>query len=323
MNQSDITGTETRVPKCTVIIPSIGKPTLDRAVASALAQVGVEVEVQVVLNGPRAGDYSNPDPRVRVTRIEEPNANMARQWAVTHSDSPYFATLDDDDYWLVDKLQRQIEHVRTLREYDTRMWLAGCGVLEIEGSTVRTAPTNFGGDPSSPDVYLFRRRTVYADRRQLQSSTLLFPRELVAAVPFDPADTIHTDWGWAIECARRGASIVVVPEYLSFYVRNAASSVSAAGRAQDSYRWAARHLADSSSRVRGDFIAMISCGFASRAGDISGYFRTLRLAYTEGAPGIAAFLYSLRSVMRVLGRGWKRGIDRRSVIRTNARETSS
>jgi hypothetical protein len=86
-----------------VVIPTFGRPTfLQQAIESALDDLGNDVEVIVVPNGPdrswkAAADLFLNDPRVRFAPIEVAHANAARNHGLSISNGTYLRFLDDDD----------------------------------------------------------------------------------------------------------------------------------------------------------------------------------------------------------------------------------
>jgi hypothetical protein len=93
-----------------VIIPTRDRPALARrAVASALAQRGVDVQVIVVDDGSREPFAPPPDPRVAVLRhVTSQGVAAARNAGLHAARAPWVALLDDDDFWAPDKLRVQL-----------------------------------------------------------------------------------------------------------------------------------------------------------------------------------------------------------------------
>lgn len=107
--------------KVSVVIPSKDRPVLiQRAVANALAQERVALEVIVVDDGSSPPvSLATSDPRVRVVRHEAAQGvAAARNRGVAEARGKWIAFLDDDDLWAPDKLFSQIEHL----ELTSRKW---------------------------------------------------------------------------------------------------------------------------------------------------------------------------------------------------------
>ena len=94
-----------------VVVPTHDRPALARrAVASVLAQEGVDVEVIVVDDG-SAEPFAGPaDPRVTVLRNAAPQGvAAARNAGLAAAHAPWVALLDDDDFWAPRKLRTQLD----------------------------------------------------------------------------------------------------------------------------------------------------------------------------------------------------------------------
>lgn len=100
-------------PLVSVVIPTHNRPQfLGRAIASALAYSGDDVEVIVVPNGPDESwkETLTPwaqDARVRISPIATAHANAARNHGMDMARGKYVRFLDDDDY-LLPGAERQI-----------------------------------------------------------------------------------------------------------------------------------------------------------------------------------------------------------------------
>lgn len=103
-------------PLVSVVIPSYGRPDLvEQAIKSVLNQTYENIELLVV-------DDHSPTPveeslhektllddRITVIRLNENSgANVARNTGIRRSTGVYVAFLDDDDRWMTEKVQRQV-----------------------------------------------------------------------------------------------------------------------------------------------------------------------------------------------------------------------
>jgi Glycosyl transferase family 2 len=98
-------------PQVSVVIPTRDRPEFaNRAVALALAQRDVDLEVIVVDDGSREPLPRYPDPRVRVVRQDVARGvAIARNRGIGEADGSWVAFFDDDDLWSPDKLRMQLE----------------------------------------------------------------------------------------------------------------------------------------------------------------------------------------------------------------------
>ena len=108
-------------PQVTVVIPTRDRwPTVTRAVACALHQEGVDVEVIVVDDGSR--DETIPglaqinDERLRVLHLRESEGGArARNVGIKEARGSWVAFLDDDDVWSPQKLRHQLEMAHAVK----------------------------------------------------------------------------------------------------------------------------------------------------------------------------------------------------------------
>jgi glycosyltransferase involved in cell wall biosynthesis len=107
-------------PLVSVIIPTARRPVyLSRSIESALAGMEeMSVEVIVVPNGPDESwrealrSYQN-NPAVRVVRVAEANANVARNAGLAEAKGEFIRFLDDDDYLIPEGARKQYELIKT------------------------------------------------------------------------------------------------------------------------------------------------------------------------------------------------------------------
>src|ERR1700737_4457090 len=102
------------MPKVSVIIPTYNRAELLRsAIISVLTQIFQDFEVIVVDDASRDNTqnvvHSFNDRRIRYIRngMNKGDA-VARNVGITNSSCEYIAFLDDDDEWLPEKLEKQI-----------------------------------------------------------------------------------------------------------------------------------------------------------------------------------------------------------------------
>ncbi len=114
---------------CTTIIPTIGRPSLNRAVTSALSQrlEGNAFEVIVVNDAGRplnAAEWQS-SPRVRVIDTNRRERSVARNTGAAVASGEYLHFLDDDD-WLVPDAYRTF---RELADRQDAAWIYGATQL--------------------------------------------------------------------------------------------------------------------------------------------------------------------------------------------------
>jgi glycosyltransferase involved in cell wall biosynthesis len=108
-------------PQVTVVIPTRDRwPTVTRAVACAVHQQGVDVEVIVVDDGSRdqtvAGLAQINDERLRVLHLPDSEGGAhARNVGIKEARGSWVAFLDDDDVWSPHKLRLQLEMAHAVK----------------------------------------------------------------------------------------------------------------------------------------------------------------------------------------------------------------
>jgi glycosyltransferase involved in cell wall biosynthesis len=187
-------------PDVSVVLPTRDRYRfLNRAVTSALAQTGVQLEVLVVDDA--STDATNEmmsqlaDPRVRyVRKTVSEGVSAARNTGISEAKGRWIAFLDDDDVWSPDKLARQV----SVMDANGTAWSFGGDVavdseLNILGG---------GPPPSSDEVVRLveRHNSVPAGA----SNVVVSAEALAAAGPFDIGLTNSEDWDMWIRLARAG-----------------------------------------------------------------------------------------------------------------------
>ena len=220
-------------PEVSVVIPTRDRARfLPDAIATALGQEGVELEVIVVDDGSR--DETPEllarvgDERLRVIRFEpERGQSKARIAGVDAARGRWLAFLDDDDLWSPSKLRLQLDAA----ERSGATW-AYCGVLLVspEGDVVRVS-----GPPRPEDVL---REVLRANVVQAGASTVIVQAEQYHAVG-GFQDGLHNPWDLWIRLAVDG-SAAAVDEPLVAYRRHPGSFISASREVAISE---ARHIA--------------------------------------------------------------------------------
>lgn len=284
-----------------VVIPTVGRASLRRAVQSVLVQSQPVDEVIIVADTDRLLDHPADD---RVTVLRNPavaGPARSRQRGVDAASGSVIALLDDDDEWYPDKLRRQLAAVVGAGPH----WIASCRVSAVgPGERRRVWPRRLIGPREAVGEYLFRFTGVRQGGRLLQTSTLCFPAELATAVRWDVhADAVHDEPSWILGVARRfhDLQVVQVPDVLSSYHVGEPSLSRQAVDLTDCYiDWGLRYLQGESARVRGDYLCSSPVSAAVAAGSLPGIGRAVRAGLRHGRPGVSALAFAALSAVRVL-----------------------
>ena len=110
-----------------------------RAIQSVLAQVGVEVLVLVVANGPQCDERLLEKisvlSGVQLLRMAAPSMPLALEFGRDHVKTPFFGELDDDDVYLEGGLRRLLDALLT--DTDADVVVANCIIRRDGGNDVR------------------------------------------------------------------------------------------------------------------------------------------------------------------------------------------
>jgi glycosyltransferase involved in cell wall biosynthesis len=210
-------------PLVSVVVPTRNRRSLvERAVASALAQRGVPLEVVVVDDASEDGTSGHlealADPRVRVVRQPEPvGVSRARNAGLAAANAPWVAFLDDDDLWAPDRVRAQIDELA--RRTDAS-W--ACCASVVVDAALRIVGAQHPPRPESLPQKLLRYNAVPGGASAVLARTALV-RELGG---FDPELRILADWDLWIRLVLR-SPLACVDRPLVAYVLHGANMTSA------------------------------------------------------------------------------------------------
>lgn len=284
-----------------VVIPTVGRVSLHRAVQSVLAQT--EPVAQVILVADTDGPLDYPDDD-RVMLLRNPSALGAarsRQRGIDAATGTVIALLDDDDEWQPDKLRRQLAAVAGVGPH----WIASCRVAAVgPGERRRVWPRRLIGPREGVAPYLFRFSGLRHGGRLLQTSTLCFPMAVARAVRWDAhAGSVHDEPSWILAVARRFPDLCVIqlPDVLALYhVGHPSASRHTDDQTERYIDWGLHHLRGESARVRGDYLCSSPVSAAVAAGSLPGIGRSVRAALRYGRPGPSALGFAALSAVRVV-----------------------
>jgi glycosyltransferase involved in cell wall biosynthesis len=200
------------------VIPTRNRPELvSKAVRSALNQTIQSIEVIVVIDGPDIATTNElnliTDPRLRT--IELPinlGVANARNVGIAAAKSTWIAFLDDDDRWLPQKLELQLE-LANKSAHSFPIISSKFLAQTADGELVW--PRRLPSSSESIDEYLFVRNSLFWGEAFVATPTLLIKKELLIKVPFNKDLSRHEDWDWLIRVnALPGVGIEFVPEPL-------------------------------------------------------------------------------------------------------------
>lgn len=288
-------------PSVSVVVPSLGRPSLVRAVESALGQTRPPLEVIVVFDRGDVPSLALPsDPRVRVMCTGGGlGGNGARDFGVHATVGTLVAFLDDDDRWRPAKLERQVAAYAEARARGEEIVVATFAqIVDEAGAALAVLPRRALSDGQSVADYLLRRRSVAYGEAMLCSSMLLCSRALLRSVPLDTGLVLHQDWDWLIRVTRDGeVRVHTVAEALLEYTRQPeGSSASRSGRWRASLAWLQHNRRELSPREYGDGLLTVTVPLAIASADRTAALWVAGHALRHGHPGLPALLFALLTI---------------------------
>lgn len=280
-------------PSVSVVIPTIGRPTLVRAVDSALHQTITNTEIIVCDNG-RATLPAFGSNRVRVIRLDPGvGGNAARQAGIESATAPVIALLDDDDHWRPSHLETLVDLAENATKSD---WIVSAtGQLE----TGALFPSRVAERNETALDYCFRARS---PRRKgaMPTSGLLFPTALARRVPWRSEVRFHQDLTWIVEASSNADLQLLTSTKVTFDFGDTANSVSKSIGLDESLDWAREVLLPATGRrLFADFLLtrypMRSAASNGAPRDVA---KVLRTAFNLGKPSPAAAAYAGAQVVR-------------------------
>jgi len=245
-------------PLVTAVIPTHNRPALvKRAVHSALNQTYPCMEVVVVVDGPDNCTCKElaaiSDSRLRV--IELPSrmgGSDARNRGMESARGKWIALLDDDDEWLPEKTEVQM---RLARRSSFRYPIVSSRLYLRTSQYDLVCPRD---PPSKPICEYLLLRNHRHGGGMLQTTTLLFPKDLYNLVPFKSGLPRNQDFDWVLRATHQdGAGIEFAPEPLAvWHQAEQRKSVSSTANWRSSYEWIGSVHDIITPRAYGTFIAL-------------------------------------------------------------------
>jgi len=168
-------------PKVSIIIPVYnGEKYITYAIESALAQTYRNFEIIVVDDGSTDGSYEKIKPFLPFVKYifqENQGVAAARNTAIKHSSGELIAFLDQDDLWLPEKLELQVDYL--LHNPDVGLVHSNMSYINEEGKptkrdSVFPFPTNLSGS-CFPELFI---------RNQIAILTVLLRRDCLDKMGF-------------------------------------------------------------------------------------------------------------------------------------------
>jgi glycosyltransferase involved in cell wall biosynthesis len=205
------------------VIPTRGRPELlQRAVRSALTQTLREIEVVVVVDGEDLettlilDEMARDDLRLHVVALAVcVGGSDARNRGVDAASGEWIAFLDDDDEWLPEKLQIQLDAVKTSA---ATALIGTCRIIARTPGRDYVWPRRLPAGDEQIGEYLLARRTLTRGEGSMQTSTFFVRRTVMQAHPFKSLQVKHQDTEWLLRLGRlSGFQVVFVDAVLAIH----------------------------------------------------------------------------------------------------------
>lgn len=268
----------------TVVIPTRNRSELVlRALRSALAQTHSIERVVVVVDGKDDLTVSalrdcGDDRLAWIVLPESRGSNNARNVGAAAAESEWIAFLDDDDEWLPEKLEKQLEVAKEAE-------IVGCRFFAKSSKSTMIWPRVLPTDDRRFGDYLFSRRSAFNGEAAVITSTLMIRKSLFEVMPFSTTLRRHQDADWVIRATSKGAHVVYAPEALvQFDDQIGRVRISTSYNWRESLEWirSVRHLMGR--RAYAGFVLTSLGPAASDQREWGAFTKLLREAFTKGKP---------------------------------------
>ncbi|MBK7822446.1 MAG: glycosyltransferase family 2 protein [Tessaracoccus sp.] len=283
-----------------VVIPTVGRPELARAIASIEAQdYPGPVELIVVGDLPPGSlddELVKGADQVLYTGGGR-RAGAARNLGIAAARQELVAFLDDDDEWLPGKLSAQIPMFG-----DAEVAVVGTQIVYRNAGTDGTSspvPSEVKKADQSVVEYLFVRRSPKVGRAVICTPTLVVRSEVARRVVWNETLRRHQDWDWVDRLEREGgARILQIADASSVIWTGSDGSISSSPDWESSLAWGMTRAGVWPPRVLADFIAGQPLRYACQARSARGVARTLRALLANGRfPSVQALALGASGVV--------------------------
>lgn len=291
-----------------VVIPTIGRGSVLQSLESVFNQSYKVKDVIVCYDG---DDYlafsgmisefiSKKNSSVAVSVINVgpfSGGNVARQKGIEISTSDYIALLDDDDVWLNNHISDYVEIIKNSK-FPVLFSCFASVVEEKTGALMFDLPSRgIMHNESIPD-YLFKVRKINLDCGFIQSSLMMFSRELALKVPFDVDLKYHQDIDWLLRLSQSNIDFKFIQTKNNTVTYNSTPlSVSKRINSIQSMQWARKVFHDK--RCLGDFILTQSYNYARDNENFKAELKVLITSLIYSSPGIYALIRFFIKLLRI------------------------
>lgn len=272
-----------------VIIPTVGRDALRKAVVSVLTQEGCEPTPIVVLDAPDRREEVEAlleGLRYELHVTDKQGASVARNVGLDAATGEYIGYLDDDDFWLPHKAAAQIAAIESSDDPQNTFSVGRSAFRREDGKVDLKGPTAFDPNKQTLANHLVARRRFRFGAVCFNTPGIFGPAGVIKAVKWDGALRKHQDWDLLIRL-ENGRNVVVVDEVLSVVNQGSPGSISRLNDWTAGYEWLMKHSGEVTGRSRADFVLLQMMLSAVRARSWEGV-RTSLQAMGATVPHLAA-----------------------------------
>lgn len=245
---------------------------LPRALQSALLQTHSPLEIIVVVDGsdPLTEDYlaQVQDPRVHSIFLHQHAGGcVARNAGVEAAHGDWIAFLDDDDEWMPNKLQVQLE---VAAGSSAEHPVVSCRVAALTGAGKRFDwPVRKMHTGEHLSEYLLARESWVQGEGLITTSMIMAPRALFLLVPFKAGLSRHQEWDWLLRAtASSEVEVLIAWDLLAiWHIEAEGSTVSKMDYWQTSFNWILSMGRLVTPRAYASFLMVFVTAIAAREGD--------------------------------------------------------
>jgi glycosyltransferase involved in cell wall biosynthesis len=281
-----------------VIITTYKRPHLvTRAIDSALAQTLGNIEVIVIVDGP------DPEAEAVLTKIDHPKFRFvvlpqnvklagARNAGVKEAKGTWVAFLDDDDEWLPNKLELQLQKAKASKySYP----IVSSRILNKTPKGDFVWPRRFPKPSEHLSDYLFVRSFFVQGEGFILPSTYFTKRELLVKRPF--VNNKHEDYDWLLKVVdSEDAGIEYVPEVTAIWHSHVEVGRQRLGQIKNwkySLEWIQSARPFVTPRAYASYVLIYVGSQASGQLDWGAFVFLLREAMANGSPRFIDFIHYL------------------------------
>ena len=286
----------TNFPRVAVIIPTLGRPSLQAAVHSVTTQSYEDLEIVVSVDGPPGCIDVRDIPNERNLHLvygdRQRGPNSARLAGILASHSDYVAFLDDDDRWRPKKLELQMQcALREISDGANHVVVAcRAAIYDERNDNIGIVPRRLLSPDETVAHYLFCRQTIRPGETGLGSSMLLFDRSLLDVIGLEPTSNLHEDWDLLLRADQLpNTRLVILPDVLLEYVSRS-HSLSSQAPWQTSFSWFEERKPLLTTREYSDGLLCFTGSMALNQQDFRGLLTVASRVLANGRAGMPAWL---------------------------------